>query len=94
MGNIHLTKDEYDDRERLYLEAVQYAAAFNREEDGDQFHIGCSNWETNRAFILSIEAARLLAGGCGGDEFALRLLRLAIQEITDANKRRKQRAAA
>ncbi len=94
-GNIQLTTDEYNDRERLYREAVQYAAAFNREEDQDRdFHIGCSNWETNRAFVLSIEAARLLASGSDGDEYALRLLRLAIQEITDAGKRRKQMAAS
>src|SRR5713101_829886 len=42
-GNIQLTTDEYNDRERLYREAVQYAAAFNREEDDSRgFHIGCS----------------------------------------------------
>jgi hypothetical protein len=83
MGNIQLTKAEYDDRGFLYREAVEYAAAFNQEEDADNgFHIGCSNWETNRAFILSIEAARLLAGG--GDDHAVRLLRLAIKEIARA----------
>jgi hypothetical protein len=92
LGNIQLSRSEQNDQDALYLEAVKYAAAFNREEDGhDGFHIGCSNWETNRAFILAIEAARLLAGG--GDDHALRLLRLAIKEITDANKRRKERRA-
>jgi hypothetical protein len=90
-GNIQLTKDECDDRERLYLEAVQYAVAFNREEDTDVFHIGCSNWETNRAFVLSIEAARLSASGSDGDVYAGRLLRLAIKEINDAIRRRKKR---
>jgi hypothetical protein len=91
-GNIQLTKDECNDQDLLYLEAVRYAAAFKRDEDGMSFDIGCSNFETNRAFMLSIEAARLLAGG--GDEKAVRLLELAINEITDANKRRKKRAAA
>jgi hypothetical protein len=89
-GNIQLTSEEYNDEARLYREAVQYAAAFNREEDGDRaFHIGCSNWETNRAFVLSIEAARLLASGSDGDDYAVRLLELAIKEIADANTRRK-----
>jgi hypothetical protein len=91
-GNIQLSREEYNDRERLFREAVQYAAAFNRDEDRDRaFHIGCSNWETNRAFILSIEAARLLASGSDGDGHAVRLLRLATKEITDAIHRRKER---
>jgi hypothetical protein len=92
-GNIHLDDEEYNDEARLYREAVDYALHFNNEEDSDVFHIGCSNWGTNRAFILSIEAARLLASGSDGDEYALRLLRLAIKEIADANNRRKKRDA-
>ena len=85
MGNIQLTKGQLKDRGRLHREAVHYAAAFSREEDANRdFHIGCSNWTTNRAFVLSIEAARLLAGG--GDEHATKLLHLAIKEIADANK--------
>jgi hypothetical protein len=83
-GNIQLSTEEYNDEGRLYLEAVRYAAAFNREEDTRAFSIGCSNWETNRAFILSIEAARLLASGSDGDDNAVRLLKLAIGEITAA----------
>ena len=91
-GDIQLTKDRCDDRERLYREAVKYAAEFNRDEDADRdFFIGCSNWETNRAFVLSIEAARLLASGSDGDVFAARLLRLALKEIADAIRRRKKR---
>lgn len=90
-GSIELTREQFNDEGRLYQEAVKYAAAFNREEDSDTFYIGCSNWETDRAFILSIEAARLLASGDDGNEYALRLLRLAVKEITDANTRRKNR---
>ena len=92
-GNIHLSTEEYNNEARLYQEAVRYAAAFNQEEDSDVFHIGCSNWETNRAFILSIEAARLLASGSDGDEYALRLLRLAMKEVAVANTRRRERDA-
>ena len=57
LGNFQL------DEERLYREAAEYALKFNREEDGRSFRIGCSNYSTNRAYVLSIEAARLLASG-------------------------------
>ena len=75
LGNIQL------DEERLYREAAEYALKFNREEDGRSFRIGCSNYSTNRAYVLSIEAARLLASGRDGDQYAARLLKLAIEEI-------------
>ena len=60
--------------------------AFEREEDGGAFRIGCSDFRTNRAFILSIEAARLLAGGSDGDAFALELLKLASREIKENSR--------
>jgi hypothetical protein len=89
-GNVQLSTEEYNDEARLYREAVHYAAVFNRDEDDNRdFHIGCSNWETNRAFVLSIEAARLLASGSDGDDCAVRLLELAIKEIAGANNRRR-----
>jgi hypothetical protein len=85
-GNIQLSDDEFRDPSRLYLEAVKYAVTFCREEDGDRFYIGCSNFSTNRAFILLIEAARLLAGGNEGNSYALQMLRLASAEIKAAAK--------
>ena len=57
------------------------ALEFNREEDGDSFLIGCSDYDTNRAFVLCIKSARLLAGGSGSEPYALKLLKLAIKEI-------------
>ena len=62
-GNIQLSLEQCRDRERLDREAATYALRFNREEDSLSFWIGCSNYTTNRAFVLSIEAARLLASG-------------------------------
>ena len=56
MGNITLTPDQYDDRGRLYREAVEYALTFSQEDDKREFRIGCSNFSTNRAFVLAIEA--------------------------------------
>jgi hypothetical protein len=81
-GNIQLSPDQFKARDRLYREAVKYAVDFYREEDSLSFWIGCSNFNTNRAFVLSIEAARLLAG-CG-ETHAVRLLELAIKEIKSA----------
>ena len=52
-GNIQLTSEQYADKNRLYLEAVTYAMKFASVEDGDMnFHIGCSNYNTNRAFVF------------------------------------------
>jgi hypothetical protein len=81
-GNIQLSREECGGRARLDLEAAKYALEFNRDEDDNgDFHIGCSNYATNRAFVLCIEAARLLAGGSEGDTCAAKLLKLAIKEI-------------
>ncbi len=85
-GAIMLSDEQLADADRLYLEAVKYAVTFCREEDSNRFYIGCSNFSTNRAFILSIEAARLLASGNEGNSYALQMLRLASTEIKAAAK--------
>jgi hypothetical protein len=91
MGNIELEPEEFGDVQRLYQEAVKYAVAFNNEEDTNSFWIGCSDWPTNPAFIWAIEAARLLAGGSmgGGNSYAVKLLRMAANQIEQTEKRRK-----
>ena len=92
-GNIQLTSNQYAAKNCLYLEAVTYAMKFASVEDGDMnFHIGCSNYNTNRAFVFCIEAARLLAGSSAGDEYAARLLRLALDEIAAAQLLKRRRA--
>jgi hypothetical protein len=83
-GNIQLTREQCEDRGRLANEALKYAVDFDKEEDSCTFRIGCSNFTTNRAFILAIEAARLLAGGDDGDQYALTLLQLAVDEVRQA----------
>ncbi len=80
------------DETRLLQEAVEYAVDFDKEEDTDSFWVGCSNFDTNKAFLFSIEAARLLAGGIDGEPFAIRLLQMAIEDIEDAQRQRKARA--
>jgi hypothetical protein len=67
--------------ECLAREATAYAIAFNKEEDSNQFWIGCSDFTTNRAFVRTIEAARQLASGINGQEVALKLLAMAMKEV-------------
>jgi hypothetical protein len=78
--NIQLTPTELHDPDRLWLEATGYALHFSAEEDGHSFWIGCSDFRTNKAFMWSIEAARLLAAGDFGRDAALKLLRMAAWE--------------
>ena len=92
-GNIQLSKVQCDDVNRLLRESVEYAVDFDKEEDTDTFNIGCSNFSTNRAFVFSIEAARLLASGHDGNAYALRVLQMAIEDIRDAERQRKAKAA-
>jgi hypothetical protein len=66
---------------RLWSEAVQYAVQFLREEDTGSFRIGCSDFRTAQAFCWTIEAARLLASGDGGNAAALAILRMAANEV-------------
>jgi hypothetical protein len=81
MGNILLSKQELADPNRLEQEATAYALSFDKEEDTRQFWIGCSDFETNRAFIWTIEAARQLAGGEDGKKTAHELLEMALAEL-------------
>lgn len=90
-GNIQLTLEQVRDDYRLQREAVAYALEFDKEEDTNSFWIGCSDYKTNRAFVWSIEAARLLASG-DTDDKAIVLLEMALEEVRAACLRRKRRA--
>jgi hypothetical protein len=74
-------KEQLRDPERLQAEATDYAISFLKEEDGDCFWVGCSDFRTNRAFFWAIETARLLASGDGGNVAAIKLLRMAAREV-------------
>jgi hypothetical protein len=84
-GHICLSREELNCPARLEDEATKYAIAFSHEEDGRDFNIGCSNFETNRAFIWTIEAARVLAGG--DNDTALKLLKLAMDDVKSTQQR-------
>src|SRR5258705_12552029 len=76
-GAIMLSDEQLADADRLYLEAVKYAVMFCREEDSNRFYIGCSNFSTNPAFILLIEAARLPPNGHDSNSYTLQMVPLA-----------------
>ena len=91
--NIQLSFAELQDPDRLWREATEYAQQFSVEEDGHSFWIGCSDFRTNKAFVWSIEAARLLAAGDFSRDTVLKLLRMAVREVArvsaQLNKRSK-----
>jgi hypothetical protein len=78
-GHVLLTREELRDPKRLEEEANAYVKNFVKEEDTLSFRIGCTNFDTNRAAIYAIEAARCLCGGADG--VAVKLLQMAIDEI-------------
>jgi hypothetical protein len=87
MGNVTLSAARLKDPRQLHREAVEYAIKFQEEEDCDKFWVGCSNFTTNRAFVLPIEVARLLAGGDANNRRAVKLLRMALGEIEDQKQK-------
>lgn len=72
MGGVLVPEEELD----LDAEAADYAERWRAEEDSGRYHIGSCSKDDRPAFIFSIEAARLIAGG-GSSDHAARLLRLA-----------------
>jgi len=90
LGNIQLTLAQVHDKHRLQEQAIAYAVEFAKDEDTDQFWIGCGDYKTNRAFVWSIEAARLLAGS-DADDKAIVLLEMALEEVRSAYLRTKRR---
>jgi hypothetical protein len=74
-----LNAEELKSKRILNDEAKRYTARFLQEEDSFDFHIGCSSFETNRALVFTIEAARLLCSGA--DTLAVKLLGMATDEV-------------
>ena len=74
-----LNAEELKNKRILNDEAKRYTARFLKEEDSFDFHIGCSSFETNRALVFTIEAARLLCSGA--DTLAAKLLGMATDEV-------------
>jgi L-amino acid N-acyltransferase YncA len=86
MGNVCLSTEEAANPERLAREAGTYAIAFGKEDDALSFWIGCSDFETARAFVWAIEAARQLASGVEGRGVAAKLLEMALTQLTRLTK--------
>lgn len=87
MGAILLDERKLHDSAVLAEEASFYADRFLKEAGvSGEFHIGLSNFDTNRAFVYTIEAARLLCCGSDSATFALKLLQMAAEEITKVQR--------
>lgn len=70
------------DSNQLQREAEKYADGFFDPDDSRSFTIGVPNYPTNRAFVYTIEAARLLCGDNDDNLFAKKLLQMALAELT------------
>ena len=77
MGNISVPVEALN----LDKEAAEYARDWWKEEDDQTFDIGCCDQVTRPATIFAIEAARNMCAGVGGQETALRLLKMAVKEL-------------
>jgi hypothetical protein len=81
-GHVDLSRGELRDKARLDREASEYAIRFAAEEDTLKFWTGVTDFETNRAFVWTIEAARALAGA--HPKLALKLLEMAAEDVRQA----------
>lgn len=88
-GGISLDRDQLADANILADESLRYAEKLLREEDGHQFWIGCSCFDTVRAFVYTIEAARCLCAGTDFENVAGKLLRMALAELEGKRHRRR-----
>ena len=63
-------------------EADLYARMWRRDEDAQDYPIGCPDYHHRPALVFTIEAARLICGLDGpGRATAVRLLRMAADEL-------------
>lgn len=74
-GNITVPIRELD----IDQEIIDYAIAFRREENSDDYFLGCPDFGDRPALILIVEAARLLNGQ--DRDKAVRLLTAAAADI-------------
>ncbi len=72
----------------LHEEAASYAKRFVAEEQTGKFHIGISDYTTNRGLVYTIEAARLLCRGLLAGDHAQKPLEMAVAEVKMQNDRR------
>jgi hypothetical protein len=96
LGSVYLSKEEAQDKALLEHEATDYAIDFYLREQrfletAEQcLWVGRSNFETNRAFMWIVEAARMTMSSTD-EPIALKLLKKAIAEIEDVRKQRELR---
>jgi|SRR5215472_11238816 len=80
LGSLDLTARQIHYQPILKANAIAFTKRFFQEEASLHFYIGRSKYETNRALVFTIEAARLLCRG-NADRLAVRLLGMAIADV-------------
>jgi hypothetical protein len=86
-GNICLGSEQLRDHARLENEAMAYVREFTKADDGRDHWVGCTNFETNRAAVYTLEAVRNLNGGMSSLDVALKLLKAAVTEVETIKKK-------
>jgi hypothetical protein len=78
-GNITVDEAELD----LVAEALRFADEWWRQEEDQNYWIGCPDWRDRPALIYAVSAANVICGGPfhHGYNNAAALLRLALEEI-------------
>ena len=87
MGHITVPLAKLD----LGAECEAYAYRWWAEEDKCEFWIGCCDSPTREATVYAIEAARNLCGAA--PEVALRLLRLAVESLSQTEEAARNKRA-
>jgi hypothetical protein len=90
LGNIAVPDRELN----LEEECADYAEYWNGQENKRSFLIGCCNHVTRPATIFALEAARCMCAGSRGNERALKLLQMAVDDLKVVIDNQKSRAAA
>ena len=78
LGHITVPDTELD----IDAEIESYARDWWQWEDDCTFVIGCAHYPHRETMIYAIEAARACCFGRGGEQRALRLLKLATEAMT------------
>jgi hypothetical protein len=79
-GNIAVPEEELN----INKEVSDYTKSWWQQEDDCKFWIGCCDFRTRPATIYAVEAARQMCGGLSGNKTALKLLRMAVKELSTA----------
>jgi hypothetical protein len=86
-GNVVLSDAELQNQTEINEEATSYADECVASDDDCTWRTGSTNYSTNRATVYLVEAVRNLCSGSDGNPWALKLIKLAVDDIEAAQAR-------